>query len=179
MTFLKSEEQFSPFCGLLGHEGSLGYRPHWGLNNHTSERDTTLLPKTLRLWVLLLIRCSTFTLLFAVEHITHTCTQHSPSSVSPSIHHAPPSSGSIYLHISPLLVSPQRIDTVPLLLLSAQMDWLPWSYPLSNGARIPLLGHEGSLGDRPRRGLNNHTSERDTTLLPKTLRLWVYGSSYL
>ncbi|AES80354.1 hypothetical protein MTR_7g079620 [Medicago truncatula] len=35
---------------------------------------------------------------------------------------------------------------------------------LSNGALIPLLGHEGSLRDRPHRGLNNHTSERDTTL---------------
>jgi len=42
-----------------------------------------------------------------------------------------------------------------------------------------LLGHEGSSGDRPYRDLNNHTSKRDATLLPKTLRLWVYGSSFL
>jgi len=36
------------------------------------------------LWVILLIRCLTFTFLSDVGHITHTCTQHSPSSVSPS-----------------------------------------------------------------------------------------------
>jgi len=38
---------------------------------------------------------------------------------------------------------------------------------------------EGSSRDCPHRGLNNHTSERDTTFLPKILRLWVYESSYL
>jgi len=38
------------------------------------------------LWVLLLIRYSTFTFLSDVGHITHICIQHSPSSVSPSIH---------------------------------------------------------------------------------------------
>jgi len=64
--------------------------------------------KAMSLWILFLIRCSTFTFLSDVGHITHTCTQHSPSSVSPSIHHAPPSSGSYYyLLVSPLLLSPQ------------------------------------------------------------------------
>ena len=60
--------------------------------SHKQERHHTLTQnlKPMSLWILLLIRCSTFTLLFDVRHITHTCTQHSPSSVSPSIHHAPP-----------------------------------------------------------------------------------------
>jgi len=35
---------------------------------------------------------------------------------------------------------------------------------------IPLLGHEGSQGNHPHPGHSNHTSEKDTTLLPKTLR---------
>jgi len=49
------------------------------------------------LWVLSIIRCSIFTLLSDVGHITHTCTQqHSHSSVSPSIQHAIPSSGNSY-----------------------------------------------------------------------------------
>jgi len=70
--------------------GALRDRSHRGQKNNTSERDTTLLRKTLRWWwVLLLIRCSTFTLLSDVGNITHTCTQHFPSSVSLSIHHAP------------------------------------------------------------------------------------------
>jgi len=64
--------------------------------------------KAMSLWILFLIRCSTFTFLSDVGHITHTCTQHSPSSVSPSIHHAPPSSGSYYyLLVSSLLLSSQ------------------------------------------------------------------------
>jgi len=59
---------------------------------HKQERHHTLTQnlKAMGLWVLLLIRCSAFTFLSDVGHITHTCTQHSPSSVSPSIHHAPP-----------------------------------------------------------------------------------------
>jgi len=35
---------------------------------------------------------------------------------------------------------------VPSLLLSAQTDRLPRSYPSSNGALMPLLGQEGCLG---------------------------------
>jgi len=56
--------------GSLGELGGASI-----LNNHTSKRDTTLLPKTLRQWILILIMCSTFTLLSDVGHITHTCTQ--------------------------------------------------------------------------------------------------------
>ena len=56
------------------------------------------------------------------------------------------------LLVPPLMVSPQRTDTVPPLLLSAQTDRLPRSYPSSNGVLIPLLGHWGSLEDRPHRG---------------------------
>jgi len=59
------------------------------------ERHHTLTQnlKVMSLWVLLLIRCSTFTYLSDVGHITHTCTQHSPSSVSPFIQHVLPSNG--------------------------------------------------------------------------------------
>jgi len=109
---------------------------------HKQERHHTLTRnlKAMSLWVLLIIRFSTFTFLSDVGHITHTCTQHSPSSVSPSIHHAPPSSGSSYLLVSSLLFSPQRTDIVPSLLLSAQMDRLPRSYPSSNRGSDTTVG---------------------------------------
>jgi len=55
------------------------------------------------------IRCGTYN-----SHLHTTL----PSNVSPSIHHAPPSSGSSYLLVSLLLVSPQRTDTAPPLLVS-------------------------------------------------------------
>jgi len=44
---------------------------------HKQERRHTLTQnlKAMSLWVLLLIRCSTFPLLSDVRHITHTCTQ--------------------------------------------------------------------------------------------------------
>ena len=134
--------------------------------------------KAVSLWILLLIRCSTvifltsfkknktFIFLSDVGHITHTCTQHSPSSVNPFIHHASPEGESSYLLVSSLLISPQRTGCLGRTLRRT-------------GAMIPLLGHEGSQGDSPHRDLNNHTSEKDTTLLPKTLRSWVYESSYL
>jgi hypothetical protein len=38
-----------------------------------------------------------------------------------------------------------------------------------NHALIPLLGHEGNLGDHPFWAKSNRTSELDTTSLPKTL----------
>jgi len=85
------------------------------------------------LWVLLLIRCSTFTFLSDMGHITHTCTQHSPSSVSPSIHHTPPSSRSSYL-------------LVLLMLLSQQTGRLPQSYPSSNRGSDTTVGSQGGLG---------------------------------
>jgi len=45
---------------------------------HKQERHHTLAQnlKAMSLWVLLIIRCSTFTVLSDVGHITHTCTQH-------------------------------------------------------------------------------------------------------
>jgi len=73
---------------------------------HKQERHHTLTQnlKAMGLWVLLLIRCSTFTLLSYVGHITHTCTQqHSPSSVGPSLYRAPSRAEAFYLLVSPLL----------------------------------------------------------------------------
>jgi len=57
----------------------LGGTIHFEARTTTQERDAILLPKTLRQWVLsifLFIRCSTFTFLSNVGHITHTSTQH-------------------------------------------------------------------------------------------------------
>jgi len=90
--------------GAPGPSTSRLEQPHKQERHHTLTQNL----KEMGLWVLLFIRCSTFTLLSDVRHITHTCTQqHSPSSVSPFIQHAPPSSGSFYLLVSSLLVSPQ------------------------------------------------------------------------
>ncbi|KEH26126.1 hypothetical protein MTR_6g045177 [Medicago truncatula] len=96
------------------------------------------------LWVLLLIRCSTFTLLSDVEHITHTCTQqHSPSSVSPSIHHAPLQAEALtFLHRRCWFLRKQT-DTA----LYRRCCFLhKWTGCLGHtlrrtGALIPLLGH--------------------------------------
>jgi len=63
---------------LLGHWGKPGGPPTSRLEQpHKQERRHTLTQnlKPMGLWVLLLIRCSTFTLLSDVGHITHTCTQ--------------------------------------------------------------------------------------------------------
>ena len=89
--------------GAWGPSTSRLEQPHKQERHHTLTQNL----KAMGLWVILLIRCSTFTFLSDVGHITHTCTQHSPSSVSPSIHHDLPSSGISYLLVSSLLVSPQ------------------------------------------------------------------------
>jgi len=61
------------------------WRELWGTSStsrleqpHKQERHHTLTQnlKVVGLWVLLLIICSTFTVLSDVGHITHTCTQH-------------------------------------------------------------------------------------------------------
>jgi len=91
------------------------------------------------LWVLLLIRCSTFTLLSDVGHITHTCTQqHSPLSVSPSLYRAPPRAEAFYLLVSSLLHK-SHLLLVPSLLLSAT-DRRPRSHPSSNRGSDTTIG---------------------------------------
>ena len=63
-------------CWVTG--GKSGGRPTSSLEQpHLQERRRTLTQnlKAMGLWVILLIRCSTFTLLSDVGHITHTCTQ--------------------------------------------------------------------------------------------------------
>jgi len=72
--------------GAWGPSTSRIEQPHMQERRHTLTQNL----EAMGLWVLLLIRCLTFTLLSDVGHITHTCRQqHPPSSVSPSIHHAP------------------------------------------------------------------------------------------
>jgi len=45
---------------------------------HKQERDYTFTQnlKAMRLWVILLIRCLTFTFVSDLRYVTHTCTQH-------------------------------------------------------------------------------------------------------
>ncbi|KEH36762.1 hypothetical protein MTR_2g022150 [Medicago truncatula] len=129
---------------MLGHRGSPVGRPHRCLNNHTSERDTTLLPKTLRLWVLLLIRCSTFTFLSDVGHITHTCTPTLPLKCESIYSSCPPSSGSSLLACIVVVgFSVNRPDTACTVVAAfCATDRLPQSYPSSN------LGFDTSVGSR-------------------------------
>jgi len=91
------------------------------------------------LWVLILIWCSTITLLSDVGRITHTCTQqHFPSSVSPSIHHATPQVEAFYLFVSSLL-NKSHLLLVPSLLLSATHR-RPRSHPSSNRGSDTTFG---------------------------------------
>jgi len=166
------------FVGSWGEPGgpstSRLKQPHLQERCHTLTRNL----KVMGLWVLLLIRCSTFAFLSDVGHITHTCTQHSLSSVSPSIQHAPPSRALACIAVVGFSANEPTL-LVPPLLLSGQTNQLLRSYPSSNGALIALLGHWGARG-------TVHIEARTTTLaketshsLPKTLRHWVYWSSYL
>ena len=115
--------------------------------SHLQKRRHTL-TQNLRQWILLLIRCSTFTLLSNMGHITHTYTQHTPPQVW--VHH--------------FIVLPLQGEALTCLY---HRYWF-------------LHKRSVCLGRTLRRnGVNNHTCKRDTTLLPKTLRQWVYASSYL
>jgi len=133
------------------------------------------------LWALLLIRCSTITLLSDVGHITHTCTQqHSPSSVSPSIHHAPPSSGSSYLLCIVVAGFSANGPTLHCLyrrccFLRKRVGCLGLTLR-QTGALIPLLGYEGSSGGPTTSRLDQpHKQERrhPLTLNLKGMSLWV------
>ena len=67
-------------------------QPHKRERRHTFTQNL----KAMSLWVILVIRCSTFTFLSDVRHITHTCTQqHSPFKRK------------LLLLVSSLLISPQ------------------------------------------------------------------------
>ena len=69
---------------LLGHWGEPRGPPTSSPKQlHKWERRHTLTQnfKTMGLWVLFLIRCSTFTFLSDVGHITHTCTHNTPPQV--------------------------------------------------------------------------------------------------
>jgi len=117
---------------IVGSWGKLGDRPHRGYNNQWKRHHSlTQNFKAMGLWVLLLIRCSTFAFLSDVGHITHTCTQHSPSSVSPSIHYAPPQAEALtclYQHACTAVAA------------FCATDRLPQSYPLSNRGSDTIVG---------------------------------------
>jgi len=104
------------------------------------------------------------------------------SSVSPSIHRAPLLQRKLLLAciiVATFSATNRHKELVPPLLLSPQRTDCLCRILRRIGALIPLLGHEGIFGDRPHLGQNNHISEIDTTLVPKTLRLYVYGPSHL
>jgi len=99
-----------------------------------------------------------------------TTTKHLTDYRFASIHHALPSRGSSNLLVSPLLVSPQRTDTVPLLLLSAQTDRLPRSYPSSNGdLTLGPGGPSTSRLEQPHKQERRHTLTQNL----KAMGLWV------
>jgi len=119
------------------------------------------------------IRCGTY--------ITHICTQISSLSVSPSkfIMFTPQAEALSSAHsclYRRCLRSQQNSSPEH-----------PWSGGLSTQGVGRTLRHDsdtrlksrGELGGPPIFRQSNHTSERDTTLLPKTLRQCVYGSSHL
>ena len=150
---------------FVGSRGEPGDRSCLGRSNHTSERDIILLPKTLRQWVLSLIKCSTSTFLSDMEHITHTCTQQSPPQHT--------------LMLLPPL-SPHTTESAAWTpFVRRTFDTRSRSNSSSNHGSDTTVGSWGEPGDRPHLGQSNRTSVRDAKLLPKTLRQWVYGSSHL
>ncbi|RHN58637.1 hypothetical protein MtrunA17_Chr4g0004501 [Medicago truncatula] len=110
------------------------------------------------LWVLLLIKCLTFTLLSNVGHITHTCTQqHSASSVSPS------------LYREPLVVC-------TVVAAFCATDQRPRSYRSSNRGSDTTVGSLGELRRPSTSRLEQpHKQERHHTLTQnlKAVGLWV------
>ena len=173
-----SNRGFDTTDGSLGESGgpatSRLEQPHKQERRHTLTQNL----KAIGLWILLLIRCSTFTFLSDVGHITHTCTQqHSPSSVSPSIHHAPPQAKAVTCMYRHCWFLRKRADTlVPPLLLSAQTDRLPRSYPSSNRGSDTTVGSLGELGGPATSRLEQpHKQERRHTLTQnlKAMGLWV------
>ena len=113
------------------------------------------------LWV---YETSTSTFLSDVGHITHTCTQHSPSSVSPSIHHAPPFKGKLLLAC--IVVAD-----------FSATDRLPRSYPSSNRSYDTIVGSWGEPGGQSTSRLEQpHKWERHHTLTQnlKVMSLWVF-----
>ncbi|KEH37319.1 hypothetical protein MTR_2g437510 [Medicago truncatula] len=113
------------------------------------------------LWVLILTRCSTITILFDVGHITHSCKPTLPSSLSTSIHHAPPSSGSSYFVC---IAVPAQGATCCLYCRCGFLrnDRLPWSHPSSNRGSDTTVGSRGGA-----RG-TVHIEARTTTLARET-----------
>jgi len=134
---------------MRGSEGS----SHRISNNHTSERDATL--KTLNLWVFSLI---------------------SPLSVSPFILHGYvvcPLKQKLFIHFYMYRRSCNKRDTLPehpcsWRLLTKGVDWTPFKPQLWYHCYV--MTHEGGLEGSSHRVSNIYTSERDITLLPKTLR---------
>jgi len=109
---------------------------------HKQERRHTLTQnlKAMGLWVLLLIRCSTFTLLSDVGHITHLYTTTLPLKCEFINSSYSPFKGSSYLLCIVVAGFSANGPTllVPPLWLFVQTGWLPRS---QTGALIPLLGH--------------------------------------
>jgi hypothetical protein len=93
-----------------------------------------------------------------------------------------PSSGNSFIRndllVSSLLLSSQR---KPATWTPCQEDFRPKESVIPFATKIwyHCWVTGAAWGDRPHLGQNNHISERDATLLPKTLRQWAYEPSHL
>ena len=129
--------------GAWGPSTSRLEQPHKQERHHTLTQNL----KAMGLWVLLLIRRSTFTILSDVGHITHTCMQHSPSSESITLSCSPFKRKLLLARIAVAGFSangPTRLYR-HCCFLRKRTDCLGRTLR-QTGALIPLLGHEGSLG---------------------------------
>jgi len=141
-------------------------QPHKQKRHHTLTQNL----KAMCVWVLLLIRCSAFTFLSDVGHITHTCTQHSPLSVSPSNSSSSPFKRKLLLAciaVAGFSATNRHCTVVATFCANGLVASV---VPFVERNSDTTVGSRGEPGDRPHRGPNNRTSKRDTTLLPKTLR---------
>ena len=134
------------------------------------------------LWIISLIKCPN--LHFSIRCGTYNSHLHIaifPSSWSPSIHHPHPLSRSSFIRTHLYLYCRCRTQRNPRAwtLFVKNTSTQGASRTLHRTSAMILVRSRGELGGPPTSRKSNQTTERDTTLLPKTLRQWVYGSSHL
>jgi len=169
--FLGTKSWRNFFLGLkhkvvmfIGTKNIFNPKIYWTFNNLTIHQWHHTAHNKLSL-----IKYSTSTFLSDVGHVTYTCTQQTPPQVrvhqfiifTPQMKALWPAHTYTCTAVV-ALNGIRRLNTLSIRLSTQGVG--------RTSTIIPLLGHEGSLGDHPHLGQSNHTSERDTTLLPKTMR---------